>query len=440
MGRYVNDNKVNLNAEGGSYDYDDAVREIAGLVNVGTRTDGKYYLADVLTSAKINKWAFYKPIRSSKKVNIDDTDRKTAKCGLTARSVTKLLTASIGAAAHTLSKDTCLAEVAEWAYNKPRGVKANEYEEWLRIRDMHLYNHIAVAPDADWEDIKVSKDVLQKIAAATVTKNAQPSGVTYTGYNYILQPKSNGSNFNSAYYNDFSIIFGKASGQEIGNTANMEIPLEYIASLDGDYRLALAVWIPNYLNGYGAWGFFISRMTIGYFYSSANTDKNKINIFPDLATNPYLASLMLERFDNTASSTNFDVVPILVKNLSTSQTSAGLFYPLIVTNVTAAYCMPSGQKAIKVVCDNTNYVWGKVDYEEIDGDKHAYIINTDPTNSHIFGYEIYIKLPNKKDLELDYTGSVTLAANARSTSLGDVPNERDYGIKVVIISQDGKAV
>ena len=432
MGRYVNDNKVNLNAEGGSYDYDDAVKEIADLVRVGVRTDGKYYLADVLSAENMNRWAFYKPIKSSKLVNIDDTDRMTAKCGLISRSVTKLLTASIGAAAHTLSKDACLAEVAKWDYDRPT--------DRFRIRDMHLYNHIAVAPDADWENVKVSKEMLQKIAAATVTKNAQPSGVEYTGYNYILQPKSNGSNFNSAYYNDFSIIFGKASGQEIGNTANMEIPLEYIASLDGDYRLALAVWIPNYLNGYGAWGFFISRMTIGYFYSSANTDKNKINIFPDLATNPYLASLMLERFDNTASSTRFDVVPILVKNLSTSQTSSGLFYPLIVTNVTAAYCMPSGQKAIKVVCDNTDYVWGKVDYAYVNGNKEAYIINTDATNSHTFGYEVYIKLPNKKDLELDYTGSVTLAANAKSTALGDVPDKSDYGIKVVIISQDGKAV
>ena len=432
MGRYVNNNKVHLYAEGGSYDYDDAVKEIAGLVNVGTRTDGRYYLADVLSAENMNRWAFNKPIKSSKQVNIDDTDRQKANCGLVSRQVTKLLTASIGMGEHTINKDACLAEVARWEYDRPT--------DWFRIRDMHLYNHDAVAPDADWEDVKVNKEMLQKIAAATVTKNAQPSGVTYTGYNYILQPKSNGVNFNSAYYNDFSIIFGRASGQEIGNTANMEIPLEYIASLDGDYRLALAVWIPNYhSNGSGAWGFFISRMTIGYFYSSANTDKNKINIFPDLATNPYLADLMLDRIDDTASSTNFDVVPILVKNLSTDQAS-GMFYPLIVQNVTAAYCMPSGQKAIKVVCDNTDYVWGKVDYEYIDDSKHAYIFNSDPNEPHTFGYEVYVKLPNRNDLILEDEGEVTIAPNTRSGSLGDVPDERDYGIKLVITSQDGKAV
>lgn len=431
MGKYVNDGIVRIPAEHKFGSQDDILEELGGLLRVGKRTNGKYYIADVLSAENMNRWAFNKPIKSSKKVNIDDTDRKNAKCGLVSRQVTKLLTASIGMGEHTINKDACLAEVARWEYDRPT--------DRFRIRDMHLYNHNAVAPDADWEDVKVNKEMLQKIAAASVTKS-NPSGVSYTGYNYVLQPKSNGANFNSAYYNDFSIIFGRASGQEIGNTTNMEIPLEYIASLDGDYRLALAVWIPNYhSNGSGAWGFFISRMTIGYFYSSANTDKNKINLFPDLATNPYLAYLMLDRIDDTASSTNFDIVPILVKNLSTNQAS-GMFYPLIVPNVTAAYCMPSGQKAIKVVCENTDYVWGRVDYEYVDGDKVAYIINTDTNNSHTFGYEVYVKLPNKKDLELDYTGSVTLAANTKSAALGDVPDARDYGIKVVIISQDGKAV
>ena len=432
MGKYVNDGIVRIPAEHKFGSQDDILEELGGLLGVGKRTNGKYYIADVFSAERMNQWSFKKSIKSSKVTNIDDTDIKKANCGLISRQVTKLLTASIGAAAHTLSKDACLAEVAKWEYDRPT--------DRFRIRDMHLYNHNAVAPDADWEDVKVTKDILQKIVSVEVEKNAQPSGVEYTGYNYILQPKLDEKIFNGAYYNDFSILFSRASGQEIGNTTNMEIPLEYIADdVKGDYRLALAVWIPNYhSNGSGAWGFFISRMTIGYYYGSNN--KSLLNLYPDLATNPFLAQLMLERFDESASSTKFDVVPILVKNLSTDKTSGNLFYPLIDPNKTAAYCMPSGQKAIKVVCDNTDYVWGKPDYEYIDGDKHAYIFNSDPNEPHTFGYEVYIKLKNDKDLKLEDTGEVTIAPNTRSQSLGDVPDERDYGIKVVITSQDGKAV
>lgn len=59
MGKYVNNGIVTLN---GSVDYDDAVREIATLVGVGRRDDGRYYLADVCIAEGINKWARHKPL------------------------------------------------------------------------------------------------------------------------------------------------------------------------------------------------------------------------------------------------------------------------------------------------------------------------------------------------------------------------------------------
>jgi hypothetical protein len=55
---YVNDKKVNL---GTSYDYDNAVAEIASLVKVGAREDGRIYLADVCQAININELSKYKP-------------------------------------------------------------------------------------------------------------------------------------------------------------------------------------------------------------------------------------------------------------------------------------------------------------------------------------------------------------------------------------------
>lgn len=82
MGRYVNDNKVNLNTEGGSYDYDDAVKEIAGLVGVGTRTDGKHYLADVCQAERVNIMAKYRPIPHNTLANLTEAQRVGARYGL----------------------------------------------------------------------------------------------------------------------------------------------------------------------------------------------------------------------------------------------------------------------------------------------------------------------------------------------------------------------
>lgn len=76
---YVNDKKVNL---GTSYDYDNAVAEIAGLVGVGTRTDGKYYLADVCQSIRINKWAIFRPIPHTTLANLNSGQRIGARHGL----------------------------------------------------------------------------------------------------------------------------------------------------------------------------------------------------------------------------------------------------------------------------------------------------------------------------------------------------------------------
>lgn len=117
MGTYVNNNKVSI---GTAYDYDDAVAEVAGLLAVGTRSDGKYHLADLCQANSINKWAKYKPIRSTTEFKITDDERHSRNYGLKQGSD------------------------YFFVYEKPRGGT-----EWNRILDFDGYNHLAECPMGD---------------------------------------------------------------------------------------------------------------------------------------------------------------------------------------------------------------------------------------------------------------------------------------------------
>ena len=122
MGNYVNNGVVTLE---GNVDYDDAVREIATLVGVGKREDGRYYLADVVTAASINMMAKYKPQTTiDKPLNITDLDRKLDTWGLTwAEDVWE-----------KNSRITLLREGLP-LYNKA--------DKWKRLKDFNGYDHYA---------------------------------------------------------------------------------------------------------------------------------------------------------------------------------------------------------------------------------------------------------------------------------------------------------
>lgn len=124
MGTYVKDNKVNL---GTQYNVADAIKEIASLVNVGARTDGKYHLVDVCLADNIRKWAKFKPIQVDKAANITTTDRYNANQGFNLSWNTTINNISSSVI------DEINASGPSWEYIKPTGYK--------RIRDFDGYDH-----------------------------------------------------------------------------------------------------------------------------------------------------------------------------------------------------------------------------------------------------------------------------------------------------------
>lgn len=128
MGSYVNSNKVSF---GESIVLSTAMREMAALLGVARRADGKYYLSDICRAGSINPAARYKPVRSSKNANITDADRDAVAGGF---GETPQIEPYASGIPH-----------AVYEYDKPRG-SAVTPTEWFRLRDFNGYNHEAVFP------------------------------------------------------------------------------------------------------------------------------------------------------------------------------------------------------------------------------------------------------------------------------------------------------
>lgn len=115
MGTYVNNGKINL---GTQYNYAEAIREIAALLGVGKRADGKYYLSDICVSPNIKFWAKNKPVYSSTQAMITEEERQSLNYGIQVNYGSEL------------------------EYRKPIGGAASPY----RLRDLDGYNHNATSP------------------------------------------------------------------------------------------------------------------------------------------------------------------------------------------------------------------------------------------------------------------------------------------------------
>lgn len=333
---YVTSGKITL---GTSYDYDNAISEIATLFSVSKGSDGKYHLSDVLKSSNINKWAFYKPVRHSTKSNITDAQRSSVSDGISLVAATKILAKTIGAtASSTYTKDQCLAEIAGCSYSKPRGAS---YSEYFRLRDLDGYVHSAVGPDAGWGQITFNATQLSNLSSISVTVT---SSGNYAGYNFKLDPKLSSTSTNIGLYDKFSMKFNNRSGYSMGSlTSNMNIPIDSVLPSSGYWRICLAIWIPDY-----GWGIISGRMTLSQYLAEDLGTGNFKYLMPDFGTNPHVCSLI-----NTAATSSgvktFTAVPLLVKNIS--NTMIGGKFCLYPTSDTQMYCMPSGSTSGSVYID-----------------------------------------------------------------------------------------
>lgn len=425
--------------------YDSNTQKITAPVDMGDISTAlgvdSLDLGTLCEADAVNKWSLRHPVRKDVLGEMTDTDFKAVKCGLTPKGVAKLLTQSIGSstsASSAYTKDECLAEVSEWAYAKPRG---GAYNEPYRMLDFDGYNHLAVAPDGGWAHKDISADTLAEmkgVAMAVTAGNDLFGDGNATAFNFKFTPQLNGVEYNKALYQTFAIRFGEASGEQIGNTCQMDIPLNYIASLDGYWRIALAVWCPNF-GSHGGWGFFASRMTIAqYIASGAGSGDSLRNLMPDLASNPYVATIMQSYMTAQGGYAEFTAVPLLIRNLGNTRIN-GQFCLMAVSGATSAYCMPSGADAIPLVCGEAQpefiahyYAYTKV----TDGVIGAYVQNTDTEVNHTFGFKVTTVIggvPGERE-------GTQLVNAGRTVQVGGVPSQAGNAIYITVTSQDGEEV
>lgn len=153
MGKYVNNGRVTL---GASYKYGHAIAEIAQLIGVGKRSDGKFRLADLCRASSIKKTSKNKPFRSAQTSFESNEERDEARKGnpnisgesqgLLLPIVRELVSMNgnpdrwtyLTAAAGPFMMNSGDAK-RDYVYLRPRGFEVGEH---FRIRDFDGYSHL----------------------------------------------------------------------------------------------------------------------------------------------------------------------------------------------------------------------------------------------------------------------------------------------------------
>lgn len=142
MGKYVNNNNITLTTP---YDYDDAVSEIAVLLGVGKRENGKYALADICQAPTINPLSRCKPFRW-KAHNFSDSEERARirglkSTGLNSTNPNNGFGSTPNVYVANYGNGTEITH-GVYEYKRPRGGE----DEPSRILDFDGYRHDAVSP------------------------------------------------------------------------------------------------------------------------------------------------------------------------------------------------------------------------------------------------------------------------------------------------------
>ena len=118
-----NGNKFTMNTPNTTETLGDLLSQLGGILGVGRRSDGKFYLADMCTASSIKKWAMYKPIEHETQANLTDALRKAANQGF------------------NLQWWYDLASMVSYVRQNNASWEYKDIVSWKRLRDFNGYNH-----------------------------------------------------------------------------------------------------------------------------------------------------------------------------------------------------------------------------------------------------------------------------------------------------------
>lgn len=321
--------------------------DIRDVLNAaGGRTDNNHWTM-FKSNANINKWALWKPERSTRifgRLTLEE--RKANHCGLVPVQNNALLTANMYYQGGT-AVDNGVAEVIaaqkQWTYNAPTGGESSPFRDGDFTHEdggsMGGYNTDALPPDKNWGDKQFELSTLENLIITDITDTDGVDGGIYDWSIDTISP----------LYDRFECKVDIQSWAGIGNTGGIELPITYIVGdrlISGEYwRLGLAVYIPNF-DYTGKWILFTSKAVL----SSGSTSDFVSKALPSLATNTLGVRHMLD-----SGLTSFTAVPCLVKNARLGYSSYTIgsgyikqSYVYLNDGDAQIYSVPSGQGEITI--------------------------------------------------------------------------------------------
>ena len=234
--------------------------QIAGLVKVGKRSDGRYYLSDICIGEDVNKWAKYKPIRSITEVNLSEEERAQQFYGF------DISTVFCNNYEDTLN--AALANGADYPYLKPRGSAVSPVE-WFRLRDFDGYNPNAEVPykyrvqtnasGANWVEVYLNPNgeiLLSQIAPTEV-------GDEVKDYKVALIYRLRGKTLMDGVISDYTISDIEAGEQPI---------LRYTLTTAGTYDMVFAITNATYLKEEDTNWFYLPESVFEATYNPSATE------------------------------------------------------------------------------------------------------------------------------------------------------------------------
>ena len=379
----------------------------------------------------INKWAWFKPIRTSNIGLLNESMRQSARYGLYFRENTdaeNLLKGTVTINETNFNK--AASSNYEWSYIRPTGGSSSPY----RLTDFVCedpslgligYKHNTQPPYEIFGDWGVKLSTLNKVAniysVRTKGNNYGWSIEMYSDYNETTEI------YAGNIFTGYKMKYNTQSQYDINGPDPMAIPMTYLLSgtvgATQNWRVGLIVYVPARTSGGNASvGMFVSKKNIKD--SSGENGENVRDLSVEMCTNQELAYIMCQYMSGKTEYT-FRALPVLVKDVKISQSPKQSQTDIARTSVnilsspdTEIYPLPTGSVEIGI----------KIVPESSGGDSEAdatsnnftlgimWVATTgyDPINAITITYPSSITSDKTAQLDIDYVdadGTHTLNTN-----------------------------
>lgn len=343
-------------------------------------------LGSLCIHANINKWAWYKPVKTSsddtnKLDVVKESERQTVHYGLTPISSDKMLAMLRQDVSHSNRQtewNEAKAQIVEWTYTRPSGGASSPYRLTDFIESPNAgegrgtngattnagYYHSTKPPivfGTRWEigigSLKnVSDNIVVETGGSGAGWYADPYTNTGTGYIGSGNAVKGSYCYEGLRYADYGARFGAASNQNINMNSTWVIPINYLMTSSNlfseSWRFGIAVFVKgisgNNVIPNDTVDIFTSRYPLSSISSDIASNVNKFSV--DMCTNQVLAQKMAAYVD-AKGTTDFDCIPIFVKYTNNTVQGGGInarTYQILNGANATFYSLPQGDTDFKI--------------------------------------------------------------------------------------------